>query len=177
MAVCFDTAAPTERHIDFADYKANRQEAPEDLLASLPDIRKIIEGLNIPIIETDGFEADDVIGTLAKQAEKEKKFSSVMISQSVKTGTKHRGFYFVYEVGKDAIRYLPIGKTNSELERERAFRKNGELTAISPETGRIVETFRSIADAVDKGFTRTGILNSKRDGSRHRGYIWKYEKK
>ena len=71
MAVCFDTAAPTERHIDFADYKANRQEAPEDLLASLPDIRKIIEGLNIPIIETDGFEADDVIGTLAKQAEKE----------------------------------------------------------------------------------------------------------
>ena len=55
MAVCFDTAAPTERHTDFADYKANRQEAPEDLLASLPDIRKIIEGLNIPIIETDGF--------------------------------------------------------------------------------------------------------------------------
>ena len=70
MAVCFDTAAPTERHTDFADYKANRQEAPEDLLASIPDIKKIIEGLNIPIIETDGFEADDVIGTLAKQAEK-----------------------------------------------------------------------------------------------------------
>lgn len=70
MAVCFDTAEPTERHIDFADYKANRDEAPEDLLASLPDIRKIIEGMNIPIIETHGFEADDVIGTLAKQAEK-----------------------------------------------------------------------------------------------------------
>jgi hypothetical protein len=113
----------------------------------------------------------------AKQAEKEKKFSSVMISQSVKTGTKHKGFYFVYEVGKDAIRYLPIGKTNSELERERAFRKNGKLIAISPETGRIVETFRSIADAVDKGFTRTGIVKSKRDGSKHKGYVWKYEKK
>ena len=70
MAVCFDTAAPTERHTDFEAYKANRQEAPEDLLASIPDIRKIITGLNIPIIETDGFEADDVIGTLAKQAEK-----------------------------------------------------------------------------------------------------------
>jgi DNA polymerase I len=69
MAVCFDTAAPTERHTDFADYKANRQEAPEDLIASIPDIKKIISGLNIPIIETDGFEADDVIGTLAKQAE------------------------------------------------------------------------------------------------------------
>lgn len=69
LAVCFDTAAPTERHTDYADYKANRQEAPEDLLAAIPDIKKIIEGLNIPIIETDGFEADDVIGTLAKQAE------------------------------------------------------------------------------------------------------------
>lgn len=70
IAICFDTAAPTERHTDYADYKANRQEAPEDLLASIPDIKKIIEGFNIPIIETDGFEADDVIGTLAKQAEK-----------------------------------------------------------------------------------------------------------
>ena len=70
MAVCFDTEEPTERHVDFADYKANRDEAPEDLLAALPDIRKILEGMNIPIIETHGFEADDVIGTLAKQAEK-----------------------------------------------------------------------------------------------------------
>mgnify|MGYP003331917229 CR=1 FL=1 len=68
MAVCFDTAAPTERHTDFADYKANRQEAPEDLLASIPDIKKIIEAMNIPIIETDGYEADDIIGTLAWQA-------------------------------------------------------------------------------------------------------------
>lgn len=68
MAVCFDTHAPTERHTDFADYKANRQEAPEDLLASIPDIKKIIEGFNIPVIAIDGYEADDVIGTLAKKA-------------------------------------------------------------------------------------------------------------
>lgn len=68
MAVCFDTAAPTERHTDFADYKANRQEAPEDLILALPDIKKIISGFNIPVVEVDGFEADDVIGTLSKQA-------------------------------------------------------------------------------------------------------------
>jgi DNA polymerase-1 len=68
MAVCFDTHAPTERHIDFADYKANRQEAPEDILAAVPDIKKIITGFNIPCIEKDGFEADDVIGTLSKKA-------------------------------------------------------------------------------------------------------------
>lgn len=70
MAVCFDTAAPTERHDDFADYKANRQEAPEDLLAALPDIKKIIEGFNIPVIELDGYEADDIVGTLSVQAAK-----------------------------------------------------------------------------------------------------------
>jgi DNA polymerase-1 len=70
MAVCFDTAAPTERHIDYADYKANRQETPEDILAAVPDIKKIIEAFNIPIVALDGYEADDVIGTLSKQAEK-----------------------------------------------------------------------------------------------------------
>ena len=68
IAVCFDTHAPTERHTDFADYKANRDEAPEDLLSSLPHIKAIIEGFNIPVVECDGYEADDVIGTLAWQA-------------------------------------------------------------------------------------------------------------
>jgi DNA polymerase I len=70
MAVCFDTAAPTERHTDFAEYKANRQDAPEDLMIAIPDIKRILQGFNIPIIESDGYEADDVIGTLSKQAEK-----------------------------------------------------------------------------------------------------------
>jgi DNA polymerase-1 len=70
MAVCFDTHAPTERHTDFADYKANRQEAPEDILAAVPDIKKLITAFNIPCIEKDGFEADDVIGTLSQQAAK-----------------------------------------------------------------------------------------------------------
>lgn len=69
MAVCFDTGAPTERHTDFVDYKANRQETPEDLTIAIPDIKRILQGLNIPIIESDGYEADDVIGTLSKQAE------------------------------------------------------------------------------------------------------------
>ena len=71
IAVCFDTAAATERHTDFADYKANRQETPEDISAAVPDIHRILQGFNIPIIAIDGYEADDVIGTLAKQAEKQ----------------------------------------------------------------------------------------------------------
>ncbi|MBK9730624.1 MAG: DNA polymerase I [Chitinophagaceae bacterium] len=71
IAVCFDTAAKTNREDDFAAYKANRQEQPEDITIAIPYIRKIIEAFKIPIVELDGFEADDVIGTLAKKAEKD----------------------------------------------------------------------------------------------------------
>lgn len=71
LAVAFDTVAPTERHTDFAAYKAQRQEAPEDLITAIPDIKKIIEGFNLPCIECDGYEADDIIGALAQQAEKD----------------------------------------------------------------------------------------------------------
>lgn len=68
LAVVFDTSAPTERHIEFPAYKANRQETPEDLRASLPDIKRIIKGFNLPCLELDGYEADDIIGTLALEA-------------------------------------------------------------------------------------------------------------
>ncbi|HYQ56393.1 MAG TPA: DNA polymerase I, partial [Draconibacterium sp.] len=71
LAVVFDVSAPTFRHEMFKEYKANRDEMPEDLRKSIPYIRKIIEAFNIPIIEKAGYEADDVIGTLAKKAEKE----------------------------------------------------------------------------------------------------------
>lgn len=71
LAVAFDSAALTERHTDFVDYKANRQEAPEDLTNSLDDIKNIIRGFNLPVVECDGYEADDIIGGLAQQAEKQ----------------------------------------------------------------------------------------------------------
>jgi len=71
IAVVFDTAAPTARHIEFEAYKAHRESMPEDLAASIPYINRLIEGFNIPIITMDGYEADDIIGTLAKKAEKQ----------------------------------------------------------------------------------------------------------
>ncbi len=71
IAVVFDTAAPTARHIEFEAYKAHREKMPEDLAASIPYIYRLIEGFNIPIITMDGYEADDIIGTLAKKAEQE----------------------------------------------------------------------------------------------------------
>ena len=62
IAVCFDMAGPTERHETMSEYKANRQEMPEDIRNNLSYIRKVIEGMNIPILECEGYEADDVIG-------------------------------------------------------------------------------------------------------------------
>ena len=70
IGVAFDLGAPTLRTENFCDYKANREEMPPDLRASIPYIIKIIKGFNIPIYAAEGYEADDVIGTLAKKAEK-----------------------------------------------------------------------------------------------------------
>ena len=71
IGVAFDTKAPTVRHIEFTEYKANRDKMPEDLSASIPYVIELIKGFNIPIIMLDGYEADDIIGTMAKNAEKE----------------------------------------------------------------------------------------------------------
>ncbi len=71
IAVAFDTSAPTFRHNLYEDYKANRLETPEEIKLSVPYIKEILKGYNIPILEVGGYEADDVIGTVAKQAEKD----------------------------------------------------------------------------------------------------------
>ena len=69
IAVVFDTAAPTSRHEEFVEYKANREEMPEDLKKSIPYIFRLVEAFRIPCVSMDGFEADDLIGTLARKAE------------------------------------------------------------------------------------------------------------
>ncbi len=68
LGVAFDTEAPTFRHSDFKEYKATRQAMPEEIRIAIPYCKKIVEGFNIPILEMDGFEADDLIGTVAKKA-------------------------------------------------------------------------------------------------------------
>ncbi|MFZ9188041.1 MAG: 5'-3' exonuclease H3TH domain-containing protein, partial [Algoriphagus sp.] len=71
IAVAFDTKAPTFRHEQYTPYKANRLEQPEDITVSIPWVKEIVRAFKIPVLEMDGFEADDIIGTLAKKAEKE----------------------------------------------------------------------------------------------------------
>jgi len=79
VAICFDAKGPTFRHQIFKDYKANRPPMPEDLVQQLPYIKAIVEGFNIPSIEVPGFEADDLIGTLARSAQ-ESGFDVVMVT-------------------------------------------------------------------------------------------------
>lgn len=69
LAIVFDTSAPTERHRIHPEYKANREEMPEDLRAAMPHLDRIAAGFDIPVLKLDGYEADDIIGTLAHRAE------------------------------------------------------------------------------------------------------------
>ncbi len=71
LALALDPKGPTFRHEYFPEYKANRDATPEDITIALPYVRAIVEAFNIPVVCLDGYEADDVIGTLSKQAEKE----------------------------------------------------------------------------------------------------------
>ena len=71
IAVAFDPAGPTFRHEAFEQYKAQRQETPEDIRWAVPRIKQILQAMNVPILEVSGYEADDVIGTIAHKAEKE----------------------------------------------------------------------------------------------------------
>lgn len=70
IAVVFDMEGPTQRHVEFEAYKANREEMPEDLRSAIPVIVDLIKAFNIPVLGISGFEADDLIGTLATKAEK-----------------------------------------------------------------------------------------------------------
>src|SRR5262249_6157193 len=72
MAICFDLAEPTFRHEEFEEYKANRSEMPDDLSVQWPIIKEGVKVLGIPVYEVSGYEADDVIGTVSKEAEQRK---------------------------------------------------------------------------------------------------------
>lgn len=69
IAVAFDTGAPTFRHVDFQEYKANREATPDDIINSVPYIHRVLDAFGVTQIGIDGYEADDVVGTLAKHAE------------------------------------------------------------------------------------------------------------
>lgn len=96
IGVVFDSEAPSLRHEDFTEYKANRETMPEDLSVSIPYIKKLIDGFNIPVLQLEGYEADDIIGTLAKQAEK-KDFITYMMTPDKDFGQLVSAHTFIYK--------------------------------------------------------------------------------
>ena len=96
LGVAFDTEAPTQRHIEFADYKATRQAMPEDLSAALPHVRRVVEAFNVPVLTRDGYEADDIIGTLVRRAEQEG-FLSYMVTSDKDFGQLVTANNFIFK--------------------------------------------------------------------------------
>ncbi|HOP43017.1 MAG TPA: DNA polymerase I [Flavobacteriales bacterium] len=108
IAVVFDTAEPTERHLEHTEYKANREEMPDDIATNIPYIRRIIEGFNIPILESDGYEADDVIGTLARHAETDG-YTTYMVTPDKDFGQLVTDKVLMYKPGRQGNAHEVLG--------------------------------------------------------------------
>lgn len=99
IGVAFDLGEPIRRTENFAEYKANREETPPDIKISVPYIKEIIKAFNIPIFEKAGYEADDIIGTLSKKAEKEG-FTTYMMTPDKDFGQLVSENIFIYKPAK-----------------------------------------------------------------------------
>ncbi|MGH7967583.1 MAG: DNA polymerase I, partial [Limisphaerales bacterium] len=109
IAVAFDTEAPTHRHTEFADYKATRQTMPEDLSLALPHVQRMLDAFRIPVLICDGFEADDIIGTVVRRAEKAG-FKSYMVTPDKDFGQLIDENTFIYKPGRmgDAVEVMGL---------------------------------------------------------------------
>ncbi len=135
IAVVFDTKQPTFRHIMYEPYKATRQKMPEDLAAQMDTLKEVVSAFNVPIVEVPGFEADDIMGTLAKRAVEER------ISAYLVTGDKD-----FMQLISSAVKMLRPGKRGDEWETldERHVR---EKFGVGPE--RVVDVLAIIGDTSD----------------------------
>jgi len=117
LAVVFDRPEPTFRHRLFDEYKATRKEMPEDMQETLPRIRQMLAALEVPLLDVAGFEADDIMGTLARQAEQEK-IQTVLV-----TGDKD----MMQLVNEHTVIYLPKTSAdgNERLDVEGVIKKIG----------------------------------------------------
>lgn len=136
IAVVFDREGPTVRHDDFADYKANREEMPEDLRAAIPLIIDLIKGFNIEILGLEGYEADDVIGTLALKAE-QKGFTTYMMTPDKDYGQLVDENTFIYKPAR-------LGNGAEILGREEICKK-WEIRSVSE----LIDILGLMGDKVD----------------------------
>ena len=113
LGVAFDTSAPTPRHIKYPAYKAQRDEMPEELAASIPHVKALCRAFAIPVLEIDGFEADDLIGTLVKRAEPDG-FESYMVTPDKDFAQLISPTTFMWKPGRKGSEYEIIGMDQLE---------------------------------------------------------------
>lgn len=136
IAVCFDPAGPTFRNEAYEGYKAERSATPEDIKLSVPIIKEIVKAYNIPVVEVEGYEADDVIGTLAKMAERED-FTTYMMTPDKDFGQLVRPGVFQY---KPAYRGQDFELRGEEEVCERYGIQN---------TGQVIDLLALMGDKID----------------------------
>ncbi|PYJ84551.1 MAG: DNA polymerase I [Verrucomicrobia bacterium] len=120
IAVAFDTEAPTERHREFPEYKIQREAMPEDIVWALPHVQRLLEAFNIPALVCDGYEADDIIGTLVRRAEKQS-FESYLVTPDKDFGQLVSERNFIYKPGRmgDAAEILRLPEVRAKWGVER----------------------------------------------------------
>ncbi|WP_234043177.1 DNA polymerase I [Luteolibacter yonseiensis] len=108
IGVAFDTSAPTPRHVRFPAYKAQRDEMPEELAAAIPHVKALCRAFHIPVLELDGYEADDIIGTLVKRAEPDG-FESFMVTPDKDFAQLLSASTFMWKPGRKGNDHEVIG--------------------------------------------------------------------
>lgn len=140
LAVCFDTDKPTFRHNIFPTYKAQRQEIPTDMPWQIQKIKEIVKSFNISLIEIDGYEADDIIGTLSKKAEAENALSYMV------TPDKD----FMQLVSDKTFQYKPIKSTSgAKVIEAEIIDKDAVITKFGVPPEKVVDVLGLMGDASD----------------------------
>ncbi len=109
LGVAFDTSAPTPRHERFPDYKAQREDMPEELAAAIPNVKRLCRAFHVPVLEIDGYEADDIIGTIARRAEQEDGFETYMVTPDKDFAQLISPTTFMWRPGKKGSDHEVIG--------------------------------------------------------------------
>lgn len=140
LAVCFDTEKPTFRHNMFPSYKAQRQEIPSDMPWQIDKIKEIVKAFNLSLLEIDGYEADDIIGTLCKKAEAENSLSYMV------TPDKD----FMQLVSDKTFQYKPVKSSSSykEIEAE-IIDKDAVITRFGVPPEKVVDVLGLMGDSSD----------------------------
>jgi DNA polymerase-1 len=183
LAVCFDFPAPTFRHKEFVEYKATRKETPEELKQQIPFAHKIVKALNISVFEKEGYEADDLIGTLTRKASKEgietvivtgDKDALQLVDDSVKVLNEPKSTLYTEEIIKEKIGVSPGQVTDlMGLTGDVSDNVPG-VWGIGPKTGtELIREFGSLENLYQNLSKVRGKLREKLEKGREKAFLSK----